>query len=236
MQPGVETSRSDVLPAWTRICLLVRGSSKAKFEGLVHNYLIIKSKNGLITMAGWKWPTYRQMAEETVDEAITDFDPSYHGLNEDFDQAALPPNGDVTDLEQTITPNGASQTLGLRLISAHGWTPTLHSKLSHRFGVQPDVAKHLTTAYGNRAWQVSKLCASFNDRFVNGSRLVPHLPFLDGEVLYAVRCEYAKTITDVIARRLRLAFLDARAAESAMSVINRLLAEELGWSAQRQVL
>jgi len=49
-------------------------------------------------------------------------------------------------------------------------------------------------------------------------------------VRYAVRHEYALTATDVIARRLRLSFLNAQAAAEALPRIVDIMAEELNWS------
>lgn len=46
---------------------------------------------------------------------------------------------------------------------------------------------------------------------------------------YAVR-EYACNAVDVIARRLRLAFLNVQAAQEALPIIIEILGEELKWS------
>ena len=47
---------------------------------------------------------------------------------------------------------------------------------------------------------------------------------------YAVRHEYALTATDVVARRIRLSFLNAQAAAEALPRIVDIMAEELNWS------
>lgn len=47
---------------------------------------------------------------------------------------------------------------------------------------------------------------------------------------YAVRHEYALTATDVIARRIRLSFLNAQAAFEALPRVVDIMAEELNWS------
>ena len=49
------------------------------------------------------------------------------------------------------------------------------------------------------------------------------------QIRYAVK-EYACTAIDVIARRLRLAFLNVQAAHEALPAIVDILAEELKWS------
>ena len=53
---------------------------------------------------------------------------------------------------------------------------------------------------------------------------------IDAEVRYAVRHEYALTAIDVLARRTRLSFLNARAALDALPRVVDIMADELGWS------
>lgn len=73
------------------------------------------------------------------------------------------------------------------------------------------------------------MCMYCNLSFVVGRRLHSGFPYIDAEVRYACR-EYAATAIDVIARRLRLAFLNAQAAEEALPTIVSIMAEELKWS------
>ncbi|WP_213805700.1 glycerol-3-phosphate dehydrogenase/oxidase [Granulicella sp. dw_53] len=63
-----------------------------------------------------------------------------------------------------------------------------------------------------------------------GERLHPRLPYRVGEIVWAARFEMARTVEDVLARRMRALFLDARAAMEAAPVVARVLAEELGRS------
>jgi len=49
------------------------------------------------------------------------------------------------------------------------------------------------------------------------------------QIRYGVR-EYACTAVDMIARRLRLAFLNVQAAQEALPAIVDIMAEELKWS------
>ena len=53
---------------------------------------------------------------------------------------------------------------------------------------------------------------------------------IDAEVRYAVRHEYALTAIDVLARRTRLSFLNARAALDALPRVVDIMADEFGWS------
>lgn len=57
--------------------------------------------------------------------------------------------------------------------------------------------------------------------------LIPSMPYTKGEVIWAVRNEMARTVEDVLARRIRILFLDARAAIKAAPEAARIMAAEL---------
>jgi len=67
------------------------------------------------------------------------------------------------------------------------------------------------------------------ERLGLGRPLVPGLPYLQGEAVWAVREEMALTLEDVLSRRTRATILDARAAAAAAPGVAALLAPELGW-------
>jgi glycerol-3-phosphate dehydrogenase len=59
-------------------------------------------------------------------------------------------------------------------------------------------------------------------------RLHAALPYRASEVVWAARHEMARTVEDVLARRLRALLLDARASVETAPRVAELLAEELG--------
>ena len=231
LQPEINVRRGDVLAAWSGIRPLVRDPKQAKSEGLVRNHLVTTSPSGLITVSGGKWTTYRQMAEEAVDEALTEFDLKTPGVPNP------PLVSGVEGFHENMVLDGACKTHNVRLVGAHGFSKTLFINIIQHYGVETEVAKHLTEAYGDRAWTVAALCAPTESRFpVRGIRISELYPFVDGEVRYAVRHEYAQTAVDVVARRTRLAFLNAQAALEALPRIIDLMGEELGWSKARKAV
>lgn len=229
LQPDIKVRRGDVLAAWSGIRPLVRDPNKSKSEGLVRNHLVTTSDSGLVTISGGKWTTYRQMAEEAVDEAIKQF-----GLV--TGPVKNPPRVSGTSVvDDAAFLDGTCQTHQVKLLGAHGWSKTLFINIIQHFGIETDVAKHLTESYGDRAWQVAALCAPTEERFpVRGKRLSPLYPYVDGEVRYAMRHESAQTAVDVLGRRTRLAFLNAQATLEALPKVIDLMAEELGWSNRRR--
>lgn len=231
LAPDINVRRGDVLAAWSGIRPLVRDPKSKNTESLVRNHLITVSDSGLLTIAGGKWTTYRQMAEESVDTAtkLYDLRPG---------PVMYAPRVSGTEMVDDSAPlDGTCQTHQVRLIGAHGFSKTLFINLIQHFGVETEVAKHLTESYGDRSWTVAALSAPTEQRFpVRGIRISPLYPFIDGEVRYAVRHEYAQTAVDVIARRMRLAFLNAQAALEALPKVIDIMAEELNWDKKRRDL
>jgi len=63
-----------------------------------------------------------------------------------------------------------------------------------------------------------------------GEALHPALPYLQAEVIWATRQEMARTLEDVLARRTRALFLNAKAAIEMAPRVAQLMASELGWN------
>jgi glycerol-3-phosphate dehydrogenase len=62
-------SRNDVLAVFVGLRPLVKGEGKT--SALSRDHVIHVDASGLLTITGGKWTTYRHMAEDTVDHAIT---------------------------------------------------------------------------------------------------------------------------------------------------------------------
>uniref|UniRef100_A0AAZ1WZQ9 Glycerol-3-phosphate dehydrogenase, mitochondrial n=1 Tax=Oreochromis aureus TaxID=47969 RepID=A0AAZ1WZQ9_OREAU len=96
------------------------------------------------------------------------------------------------------------------------------------------VAQHLASTYGGRAFDVAKMAQVTGQRWpIVGKRLVSEFPYIESEVLYAIK-EYACTAIDVIARRTRLGFLNVQAADEALPRIVQIMGKELDWSQEKR--
>ncbi|TGJ83069.1 hypothetical protein E0Z10_g5695 [Xylaria hypoxylon] len=169
------------------------------------------------------------MAEECVDAAIKEFKlPTKPFLN-------APRVSGSEAIDDGAILDGSCQTHNVRLIGAHGFSKTLFINLIQHFGVETEVAKHLTESYGDRAWTVAAMCKPTNLRFpARGERISRLYPFVDGEIRYAISHEYAQTPVDILARRTRLAFLNAQAALECLPRIIDIMSQELNWNKTRQ--
>ncbi len=90
---------------------------------------------------------------------------------------------------------------------------------------RPDA--HLARRYGTHADEVRALVA-FDASL--GEPLVPGLPYLRAEAVYAVRHEMATTLDDVLARRTRAHLIERAASLAAAADVAALIQPELGWS------
>jgi glycerol-3-phosphate dehydrogenase len=148
---------------------------------LSREHAVVVSPSGLVTVTGGKWTTYRRMAADAVDRAI-----SVGGL-------APRPNATAT----------------LRL---HGWEEPA------------DGRDDPLSVYGSDAAAIRALGAEDPDW---DRPLHPALPYRTAEVVWAARHEAARSVEDVLARRTRALFLDARASVEAAPAVAALLASEL---------
>jgi glycerol-3-phosphate dehydrogenase len=110
-------------------------------------------------------------------------------------------------------PRVASRTLDLKL---HGWTD------------QAAGVAESDRVYGADLPMIQQLSAEDP----NLEKLLhPRLPYRKREIVWAARYEMARTVEDVLARRTRALFLEARAAIEAAPVVAEVLAKELGRTA-----
>ncbi|CAK7272663.1 mitochondrial glycerol-3-phosphate dehydrogenase [Sporothrix epigloea] len=220
LTPSQILSHKDILATWSGIRPLVRNPNSKNTESLVRSHLVTVSPSGLLTCAGGKWTTYRQMAQDAVDDAIRAFNLTpARGV-------ALPVVGAAATSVTPAATTGACITKSVPLIGAHGFSPALPAQLAEAYpSLDADIAQHLAANYGDRAWTI--LSDSTGSPV---SRILPSWPITEAEIRYGVRAESACTVVDVLARRTRLAFVDVAAANAALPRVISIMGDELKWS------
>lgn len=98
----------------------------------------------------------------------------------------------------------------------HGSTPNV-DRNNHLYVYGSDRDAVLALVNENKAW---------------GDKLHPRAEYIAAEVVWAVRHEMARTLEDVLARRVRILFLDARMAIDVAPKVAALIAAELKKDAQ----
>jgi glycerol-3-phosphate dehydrogenase len=174
--------REDVLSVFAGLRPLVKPQDAKSTSEISRSHHLQVSESGLVTIAGGKWTTYRNMAQDTIDKASM-----------------------VAGLQQVDC-----KTEQLRI---HGWLKNA------------DYSHHLHV-YGSDRVALEKLMEEDESY---AEQLHPDLPYLKGEVIWAVRNELAITIDDVLSRRTRALFLNANAAMEMAPVVGSLMAQEFGY-------
>lgn len=156
----------------------------------------------LVTVVGGKLTTYRQLAEDAVDDVFRRLGrkaPRCVTANLPFPGAA----GDLDEVRRSLTEDGALTAL---------------------------TADRLVALYGSRALDVVEE-ASADPALLEVVH--PATGAIGAELVFAVRHELARTLTDVLARRVLLAFEPGHALEILDQVV-ALLGERLAWDTDRR--
>jgi glycerol-3-phosphate dehydrogenase len=175
-------------------------SRGARAAELSRTHVVLQEINGMVTIVGGKLTTYRRMAQDTVDVLAK--------------RDGMP----ISHPTQKLLLNGAiGWRNAKREIEARG----------QQLGLAPDVVEHLVFTFGSNANTVLDLV---NEDKSLRERLIPDLPYLHAEVVYACRAEMAMTLEDVLARRTRIILEDGTRGMGIAPAVAALMARELGWS------
>lgn len=194
----------DAISGWAGLRPLV-GAPGGRTADLSRHHLVVQDPAGLISVTGGKLTTWRQMAEDVVDDLV---DADGGGASSRTRSVSLGATGSRREGDERVRVVGAR----------HGVDPITCSALYHR--------------HGDRAPDVLAACLADEDGL---APLVEGLPYVRGEVRWAVRHELARTVGDVLQRRTRVALRDAAAGGSAIDHVAAVLDDELGIDRDAQV-
>lgn len=246
--------RQDVLSAWCGVRPLVnekflsrcltqaqspgQDTKKVSRDHVIH---VDAQDNRIVYVLGGKWTTYREMAQDAIDKIVS------LGYIED---------SEVTRKSQTLERHligyeGYSTTLAIQLTQEYHIPPEVAAGLVHRYGgrsrdileiamdmlesTSPSITKCPVPTGRNadhRMEVVQKGGAGIGRKLCK--RLVPQLSYIEAEIIYAIRYEWAVHAEDIISRRTRIAFLNKAETMLCLPRIIDLMALELNWSLETQ--
>jgi glycerol-3-phosphate dehydrogenase len=118
-----------------------------------------------------------------------------------------------------VTVDTAIRSAGLRAVDCPTKEMFIH-------GRPRSVSDTHLSLYGSDEADIQQL---IKEKPVLAKPLLPGHSYCLAEVVWAVKHEMARTVEDVLARRLRLLFLDARGAMEAAPVVAEIMMHELGY-------
>ena len=208
-----ELTRADITGIWSGLRPLLapdqKGAAHERTADLSRRHTVRTSSGGLITVTGGKLTTYRRMAEDTVDAVVGVL--GRRGLRCRTKHLSLhgAPSGPRVDMV------GGGAGVDVRRDPEHPGA---------------ERAALLAGRYGTEAPAVLAMAADEPELL---EPLVPGLPYLAVEALWAVRREMAGSVSDVLDRRTLSSLRDARAAAASAGRVAALIGPDLGWDDAR---
>ncbi|MBX3160575.1 MAG: glycerol-3-phosphate dehydrogenase [Deltaproteobacteria bacterium] len=213
--PGANLRPSDVISTWAGLRPLIAAPPNVDESEISREHEVFSRNDGLVIIAGGKLTTYRRMAREAVNKTLD--------LLRELGEPVEPARASTKD--RPLPGAVGLERTDLEGVAAVGRT------LMETHGLDVDTATHLCGVYGTRAPILADRIVA--DRAL-GERLDRELPYVWAEVEFAALHDRARTLEDVLARRVPLLLVSrdqgAAVAERAADV----LAAHLGWSAAQR--
>ncbi|MBL4844534.1 MAG: glycerol-3-phosphate dehydrogenase/oxidase [Planctomycetes bacterium] len=209
--PALTATPDDVISTWSGLRPLMGTTEEESESEVSREHSILSLDPGLLAIVGGKLTTYRLMAEQAVDRALEKL-------------------GTGVSLDPCRThkvPLPGARLGGHRLRDL----PSFSRELAKEHALDAEVAWHLTTTYGVRSRAV---LAAGRAHGVRPGRLVPDLPYLFDEVVFAVDYELANCLDDVLRRRTLIFLQDRDQGLGVCEEVADLMAGPLGWSDERR--
>ncbi len=125
---------------------------------------------------------------------------------------------------------GVCRTKELPIIGGAAYSADDFKKLLKTFSLDEDIAIHLNRFYGDQAADVAELAKAEN----YGQRLHQEYPYIEAEVIHAVREDMAVHAADVLIRRLPIGLLDFDASRQVAEKVISLMTHEYNWDTTMQ--
>ncbi len=203
--PSARLAQADILTTFAGLRPLVREAGKSLEETSREEALSV-SPSGLVSVTGGKLTTHRVMGAKAIDRAAAR----------------------LRQLERRVTgsrtrrrpfPGTPAKPFDAFLTGFHAAAEAL--------GLDSKTARHLGRRYGSRGEQVLALVAK--EKALAGA-LVPGLPDIAAEIVFAARCEDARALEDTLIRRTHLFWQAPRQGFEAIERAAALMGRELRWS------
>jgi len=177
-------------------------------------YQIFEGPEDFFSIVGGKLTTYRTMAKQMVDRLARRLATSSH-------LAARNPKC-ITDKVPLF---------GGEIENYERFQRTWISRLVNEHHFDVEVAAHFIESYGAN---IPNLLGAI-EKTINGmERIHPHLPYVWGELTYAIDHEMALALDDFLIRRTHIFSLEKRQGIDVCGEVANRMEKRLGWSAEQK--
>lgn len=210
--PGANLRPSDVIATWAGLRPLIAAPPNVDESEISREHEVFTRPDGLVIIAGGKLTTYRRMAREAVGKTLE----LLHDLGEP-----------VAAKRDTTKDRPLPGAVGVEPATLEG-VAAIGRRLIDEYQLDVDTATHLCGVYGARAIELAQAIATRREL---GQRLDPELPYVWAEIEFAARRDLARTVEDVLARRVPLLLVSRDQGLGVCERVAAVLAEIHGWDA-----
>ncbi len=212
--PGANLTPDDVISTWAGLRPLIAAPPNVDESEISREHEVFTKPDGLVIIAGGKLTTYRRMARETVGKTI-------QLLEEigDFDKNAVK--------RESTKNRPLPGAVGIEPADLEG-VAAIGRRLMSEYDLDVDTATHLCGVYGARAVELAAMIAA--DRSL-AERMDREVPYVWAEVDFAAKHDLARTVEDVLARRVPLLLVSRDQGLGVCERVAERLAAILGWDA-----
>ena len=195
--------REQILSVYAGLRPLVSPTKDSSTTKISREHSVDHPLRGFVSIAGGKYTTYRVMAADAVDAAVKDLE----------------------------GPVSKSSTKSIPLIGAVGYKNLVKqiAALAQSYSVSTLCVERMLNRYGSLISDIFQLISKDPSLAVE---VLPGAGYIKAEVLYAATHEGARTLEDILARRLRLAMESSDHGLLVIQEIAELVAPTLGWSVE----
>jgi glycerol-3-phosphate dehydrogenase len=211
--PDAKITPADIIATWAGLRPLINEAGVSDESDVSREHEIYTRPDGVVIIAGGKLTTYRLMAKQVVRKAL-----DWLNEHDRVDDAPRTPGTKKRPL-----PGAA----GLEDATAEG-VQALAAGLVATHDLPPDTADHLAEVYGVRA---TKIADRIRAERALGEPIEPGLPYVWAEVHFAVSDDLARTVDDVLSRRVPLLLVGRDQGLDVAERVADVCTGALGWSA-----
>ena len=216
--PGANLTPDDVIATWAGLRPLIAAPPNVDESAISREHEVFAKNDGLVIIAGGKLTTYRRMAREAVDKAIE----------------LLAELGESLDLKKASTkhrPLPGAAGLSAETLEA---VAEVGRTLMNDHGLDVDTATHLCGVYGTRA---PLIAARMTENRELARRIDKELPYVWAEIEFAAKHDLARTVEDVLGRRVPLLLVGRDQGLEVCERVADMLQQIHGWTdAQRAAM
>lgn len=204
--PGLKVTREAILFTYAGVRPLAFAGERESRISRKHRVVVEGRSGRIFTIAGGKYTTYRNMAEDVVDAVCRKLG------------------------TRTACTTATAPLAGTLPADHDEYLAEMVPQMAGRFGVDAGTVRHLVHFYGSRAeriLQISQEAPQFKDAISPFSRDIY------AQVVHSLREEGARTLCDVLLRRMHLG-ITADRGEAQLESIAKAAGDELKWTAEER--